>query len=80
MLSYDAAVIQWIMSCHKYRMTTRIITLWGERVTSLITSLSTMRFHIELMFILKAINPVLKGQMTNRILHSWSFHMKTSLW
>ena len=26
-LSYDVAVIQWIMSCHKNRMTTRVITL-----------------------------------------------------
>ena len=26
-LSYDVAVIQWIMSCHKNRMTSRVITL-----------------------------------------------------
>ena len=53
--SHDVAVIQWIMSCHKNRMTTRVITLWLVYVTSLTTSVSTMRFHIEPMFILKAI-------------------------
>ena len=31
-------------------------------------------FHIELMFILKAITSRLKGHLINRILHSWSFH------
>ena len=25
---------------------------------------------------LKAINPILKGRLINRILHSWSFYMK----
>ena len=30
----------------------------------------------KIIFILKAINPILKGIMINRILHSWSFHMK----
>ena len=33
-LSYDVAVIRWIMSCHKNRMTTRYITLGYWRVTS----------------------------------------------
>ena len=33
-LSYDVAVIQWITSCHKKRMTTRYITLGYWRVTS----------------------------------------------
>ena len=37
------------------------------------TSTSAMRFLIEIMFILKAIK---KGHMKNRLLHSWSFHMK----
>ena len=32
------------MSCHKNRMTTRVITFWREHVTSLTTSVSTMRF------------------------------------
>ena len=55
-LSYDIAVILWITSCHKNRITTRIIiiTLWSEHVTSL-TSSSTMSFLSEIMFILKAI-------------------------
>ena len=75
-LSYDVAVIQWIMSCHKNCMTTRVITLWRVCVTSLTTSVSTVCFHIELMSILKAIKSRFKGHLINRILHSWSFHMK----
>ena len=43
-LSYDVAVNQWITSCHKSRMTTRVITLWRVCETSLTTSVSTMRF------------------------------------
>ena len=59
----------------KHRMTTRLITLWRAHVhvTSLVTSVSTLRFLIEMMFVLKAI---LKGHMISRILHSCSFHMK----
>ena len=41
-------------------MTTRVITLWRVHVTSL-TSVSTMPFHIELMFILKALKSRFKG-------------------
>ena len=33
-LSYDVAVIQWITSCHKNRMSTRYITFWCVHVTS----------------------------------------------
>ena len=33
-LSYDVAVIQWLTSCHKNRMTTRYITLSYWRVKS----------------------------------------------
>ena len=36
-LSYYVAVIQWITSCHKNRMTTRVITHWRVCVTSLTT-------------------------------------------
>ena len=54
-LSYDVAVIQWITSCHKNRMTTRVITHWREHVTSLTTSMSQIRFYINIMFILQAI-------------------------
>ena len=53
-LSHDVAV-QWITSCHKNGMTTPVVTLWREHVTSLSTSMSTTRFYIEPMFILKAI-------------------------
>ena len=54
-LSYDVAVTRWITLCHKNRMTTRVITLWRVFVTSLTTFVSTMRFLIKIMFILKAI-------------------------
>ena len=60
-LSHDVAVIQWITSCHKNRMTTRVITLWHVDVTSLRTTVSTMRFVCQIMFILKAIKSYLKG-------------------
>ena len=42
LLSYDAAVFQWITSCHKNRMTTRVITLLREYITTLTTSVTTM--------------------------------------
>ena len=60
-LSYDVVVIQWITLCHKNRMTTRVITLCRVDVTSMTTSLSTMRFRIEIMFILKTIKSYFKG-------------------
>ena len=53
--SYDVADIQWITSCQKNRMTTRVTTLWRVNVTSLTTSVSAMRFLFEIVFILKAI-------------------------
>ena len=46
-LSYGVAVIQWITSYNKYHITTRVITLWRENVTSLTTSLSRMRFLLK---------------------------------
>ena len=54
-LSHDVAEIQWITSCHKNRMPTRVLTLWRVHVTSLTTSVSTMHFLIEIMFVLNAI-------------------------
>ena len=60
-LSYDVAVIQCITSCHKNRMTTRVITFWRFHITSLTTSVSTMHFLVEIMFILKAIKSRIKG-------------------
>ena len=71
-LAHDFSVIRFITSCHKNCMTTR----WRVYVTSLTTFMSAMRFLIEIMFTLKAINLILKGHMINRILHSLSFHMK----
>ena len=55
LLFSDVAVIQWITSCHKNRMKTRVITLLLVDVTSLPTSVSTMYFLIKILFILKAI-------------------------
>ena len=55
------AVIQWITSCHQNHMTTRVITLWRVHVTSLTTSVSTMRFLNEIIFVLKAIKSHFKG-------------------
>ena len=49
-ISYDVAVFLWIMSCHKNRMTTLVITLY---VTSLTTSLSTMHFLLEILSTLR---------------------------
>ena len=55
LLSYDIAVIQWIMLYHKNHMTTSVITLWHAHLTSLTTSMSIMRFGNEIMFNLKVI-------------------------
>ena len=57
-------------------MTTCVIALWYVDVMSLTTSVSAIRFLAEIILILKAIKLHLKGHMINRILHSWSFHMK----
>ena len=75
-LSYDVAVFQWITSCHKNRMTTRVITLLREHVTSLTTSVTTMQIFIENMSTSKAMKSYFKSHMIKRILHSLSFHMK----
>ena len=61
LLSYDVAVIQSITACHKNGMTTRVITLWRVDVTSLTTSISAMRFLLEILPILKAMKSYFKG-------------------
>ena len=45
----------------KHRMTTRIITLWREDVSSLTTSVSTVRFLPEILSVLKAIKSHFEG-------------------
>ena len=60
-LSYDVAVIQWITSCRKNHMTTRVITLLRVHVTSLTKTVSTMRFHNKIMLIFMAIKSYFKG-------------------
>ena len=42
-------------ACHKNHMIECVIALWCESVTLLTTSMSTMRFLNEIVFILKAI-------------------------
>ena len=42
-------------------ITTRVITLWCKHVTLLTTSVSTMRFLIEIMFVLNVIKSHFKG-------------------
>ena len=56
-LPHDVMVIQRITSCHKKCMTTRVITL----SRAFVTSLSAMRFFIEIMLILKEIKSHFKG-------------------
>ena len=63
-LSYDVAVIQWIM-CLKNRMTTFNNTVLCVYVTSLTTSVLAMGFVLE-MFILKAIKSHFKGSYDNQ--------------
>ena len=75
-LSYDVTVIQWVTLRHKKCKITRVVTLGHVDITSLTTSVSTMRFLFEILSILKAIKSSLKGHMINRISHSLSFHMK----
>ena len=57
---HDFAVIQWIMSCHKNRMTTRYNTLVHRR--NVIDNVHVNNeFLIEIMIILKAIKSHFKG-------------------
>ena len=51
----DVAVIQLITSFHKNRMPTRVITLWRVYLASLTVSVSTIRFLLEILSIIKAI-------------------------
>ena len=53
-LPHDVAVNKWITSCHKNRMTTRVITFWCVYVMSLTTFVSTTRF-IKIFLFMKAI-------------------------
>ena len=64
-LSYDVAVIQWIMWL-KNRMTTFNNTVLRVYVTSLTTSVLAMGFLLEILFILKAIKSHFKGSYDNQ--------------
>ena len=63
------------MSCHKNAMTTLYISFMGKS-NVMTTSVITMQFFIEIMTTLKELKPYLNGHMINRILHSWSCHIK----
>ena len=66
-LSYDVAVFQWITSCNKSVMTTRVLTLLREYVTSLTTSVTTMLIFIGNVTTLKAMKSYLRSHMIKRI-------------
>ena len=58
-------------------MTTCVITLWRVDVSSLTTFVSTIRFLIEIMFILKAIKSHFKGSYDKQnITLVFFFYMK----
>ena len=83
-LSYDVTVIQWIKSCHKNCMTTRVITLLALRCNVIDNVSVNNGFLIEIMIILKVIKSPLKGsydkQNLTLVVISYemtrSFHMK----
>ena len=54
-ISYNVGAFQLITSCHKNQMTTRVTAFRRVNVTSLTTSVSTMRFLIEIIIIFKAV-------------------------
>ena len=69
-----ASYIQWITSCHKNRMATSAHTrnvIENDHVI--------MRFLIETVHFEAEKNHIPKGHIINRILHSWSFHMKSMI-
>ena len=74
-LSFDVYIIHLIKLCHKNGMTTCNHTLVHTHNFTDKVYVNNA-FSYLLMFILKAINPILKGHIINRILPSWSFHMK----
>ena len=57
-------------------MTTRVLTLLREYVTSLTTSVTAVLIFNKNISTLKAIKSYLRSHMIKRILHPWSFHMK----
>ena len=77
-LSYDVSIIQWITSCHKNRMTTRVITLWRFYVTRWTTLVSTLSFLTEIMLILKAIKP--QARFINFIWNDHEFKFLFIIW
>ena len=65
-------------------MTARVIKSYDHTCDNVLAQIrnviemfvSTTGFLIEIMFILKVVKSLYNGFMINRILHSWSFHMK----
>ena len=61
-LSYNVAVIQWIPSCHKTRMTDHTCNNTLARTRNVIDNVSVSNaFLIEIIFILKAIKSHFRG-------------------
>ena len=57
-------------------MTTRVLTLSAGTSNVMTTSVTTMHCFIEIMSTLKAKQDPFESHMRDRILHSWSFHIK----
>ena len=73
-LSHDVAAIQWITSCHKNRIITRVITLLRNVIDNV--RVKNAFSHWTNVYFEGKKNPILKGHMIKRTLHSWSFHTK----
>ena len=65
-------------------MTTHVITHWSERITSMTTSISAMRYLNEIMFILKVLifrfkGPYDKQNLTLMVISYEIYEMTTSV-
>ena len=75
-LLYNVAVFQWITSCNKSVMTSCVLTLLREYVTSLMTSITTMLIFIGNMSTLKVIKLYLRSRdKTNHTLMVISYEI-----
>ena len=62
--------------CDENHITTCVITFWFMRVISLTMTRSAMHFHIEIMFILNAIESHFKVLYDKQNLTNHKFHTK----
>ena len=77
-LSNDVTIIQWITSCHKNGITTRVITLWRVDVTCNVKDNANVNNAFSCRTYGNFVGDLipLKGHMINIILHPWSLPMK----